>query len=435
MKSSFGKLGYMSFGILGYWKGFSVALFFFILPIILSHFVASTVLPLITFAVAFGIFFFMRKAKHIEGGDCYLLLFIVGRTMLGYSALFVISAFVISNGESLDLNVEQSGKSLHSYFFPILMLAPLLAINTFIIIMQKGNSAYCKFCRMRNGFPSERSIGGSIHSVEMKNLLTQVLFLGVIFTILGWGYFIFLYTSVSITQFDKLIFTGVPILLGVIHEIAISVRYLSIAMFRNKMVTDTLFRRGNSCLRYLLICGDKVFLKEIDTDTFDTPFITYIPFQKAISHFILEKKFVETFNNNIEEMRLMYHNIDKDNGCGVWHTLCFINSEQDIKGIEGSWFDTEKLETLFIKAKMVRPLKNEIYRINIVISTIKTYHENGRRRYDIKGYKPAFYVSDIRELKVDYTSPKWQYLAVHNEDHKFFRLKRIWYKYIEGILD
>lgn len=63
----------------------------------------------------------------------------------------------------------------------------------------------------------------------------------------------------------------------------------------------------------------------------------------------------------------------------------------------------------------------------------KTYHSDGTRRYAIKHYTPTFRLRDLHKWKIDFNDPKWLRVADNNEDVRYYRLRRFWRKYINGI--
>ena len=75
----------------------------------------------------------------------------------------------------------------------------------------------------------------------------------------------------------------------------------------------------------------------------------------------------------------------------------------------------------------------EIIRVLTIARAYKTYDENGMRRYKVKHYRPAIAIKDLYNLDVDYSNPKWLYIADNNQDRSFFRFRRFWRNNISGI--
>ena len=76
-------------------------------------------------------------------------------------------------------------------------------------------------------------------------------------------------------------------------------------------------------------------------------------------------------------------------------------------------------------------LANELVRIHTITMAWKTYDRRGHRLYPIKNYKPIFRLRDFKEWDVDFNDPVWLQISVENEDRPFFRVRRVWRKFLD----
>lgn len=80
-------------------------------------------------------------------------------------------------------------------------------------------------------------------------------------------------------------------------------------------------------------------------------------------------------------------------------------------------------------------MSTEMHRLHTITMAFKTYTTEGLRRYNIKNYRPTFRIKDIKSLDVDFNDSSWLFVADNNEDIPFFRFRKFWRKYINGIDD
>lgn len=78
-------------------------------------------------------------------------------------------------------------------------------------------------------------------------------------------------------------------------------------------------------------------------------------------------------------------------------------------------------------------LCSEIDRIYKITMAWKSYDCQGYRLYVIKNYKPTFRLRDFRNWDVYNNDSNWLFVAINNEDIPFFRVKRLWHKFIKGM--
>lgn len=423
-------------GSFNIWKTFSVSIFFFLIPILLARVITPFYYSVVSLLLSIIIFGYIRlkNSKESREMECLLIPFVIGRTLFIYAIIIVfVNAFVLGT-ESFKIQLLASSKNLHPYYFPILILAPILTAVSWYVKYKK--CAFCRLCVIRHGYPSERSILGRLQSQETKNIVSQFFVMGLVFSVISWVYFIFLYNTSSISHFDNMVFAGFPIIIAFIQEIIVTIRCITISIYNNRIFKNSIFKPNKSLLRFLLICDDKIYLTQADRmpKEWDTPLRIYKSFQKSFSMYEIRELLLKSFDIKSDEIRLIYRNIDTYINSGIWHFVCFIDDKSKIKK-EGNWIDTEEFIKLYKGRSLSSNLKKEFNRIITIITTVKTYNEDGSRRYAIKGYVPQFCISDIKEVKVSMSDSKWLMVSIQNEDNKFFKVKKLWYKYVEGLID
>lgn len=420
-------------GAFNLWKDFTIAIIMLMVPILLSNFLPIIYYPIISFALAFIIFAYIRADRKSGENSikCLLATFIIGRTLFFYGlSITIVNIYILGEGDIGD--VIATTKGFHAYYFPILLIAPILVITSTYVLRKK--CIFCKLCIIRNGFPSERNMFGKLQGQEMSKIIIQLFYIAVSLTIAGWGYFIFLYNSASISKFDILIFSGVPIIVCIIQNIALAIRCITISLYKKAIFNDSVFKQDKSYIRFLVINGDSIYLRQSDNNEWDTPIATYLPFQEKFAAYTIQELLLNEFNISFDELRFTYKNIDIYNHCGTWHFLCFINNANSLDK-SGKWISTIELENLYNEHKLSWPLKNEISRIIETITSVKRFNEDGSYKYEIPGYIPNFHIEDIRSIKVSINDPKWPMLSLKSKYGTFSLIRRSWYKFIEGIID
>ncbi|MEG1539717.1 MAG: hypothetical protein RR383_07205 [Muribaculaceae bacterium] len=427
------------YGIYDIWISFTLGLGALILFVIVSTFFSPNFYPSISLIIAIILFLIISQNKEVTGTSCNLILFIVARTLIQYTIItFFINIIYVING--VDFINGINSKWIQITHFPVLFFSPILFINSLIISIKKNKCTYCTFCLLRNGAPSERGFAGRLHSREMLKIVNQMLLIGFTLSIAAWFYYLVIYNTANISSFDRFVFTGVPIVLWLIHEVSIGIRCSVLSKYcAKRQDVNSAFRMGNTLLRYLVISENELLLKAIDGDNnkIDTPVLAYIPYQEDISISQANTYFKEL--TNIEdsggELRLLYRYNDKKNECDIRHYAYFLSKKECAKKLDGTWLQVRDIEEAYAEKRLSTSFKAETYKLYTALLAKKSYSLNGKRLFSVKDYKPVFDFRDMKRLNIDYGDSKWMLLSVLNEDTKFYKLKKLWFKYIEGLLD
>lgn len=426
------------YGFSEIWLNFTIALGCIMLVVLISNILSPVYYPIVSLILAFTLFSVIRQNRDVNGMSCYLLLFISARVLLQYTiiALILDCKYYIYGQELLLETVEI--KSLQVSYFPILLLSPLLLINTIFILIRKSKFTFCTYCLLRNGAPSERGYAGKLQSDEMKRLIKQIIIISIIMTVSGWSYYIFLYNTSNINRYDKLIFNALPVALWVVHEFSFGIRCWVLSAFVTKrQKKDRSLRQGYTLLRFLVICDDEIFVRNNDTadSRIDISTVKYVPYCESVMPLMAKLYIEKMININSGKMRLLYDYIDKINRCGIIHYIYVISDNDRDKLQNGTWMTVTEIENAFTNNKLSGVFKAEIYKLHTTLLAQKTYSVDGKRLHPIKNYRPLFSFKEILTSEADFSNPMWMLLSVQNEDNKFYKLKKWWFKYIEGLVD
>ncbi|MDE6491488.1 MAG: hypothetical protein K2L49_10060, partial [Muribaculaceae bacterium] len=217
--------------------------------------------------------------------------------------------------------------------------------------------------------------------------------------------------------------------------------------YRN-VVEANLDRHGDSTLvRFLLMWGDYIYLRDPDADDsddraggvevarVDTPASMFVPHRLSMSDHEARNYLASMSGLKDPHVRFMYTSPNFNADCNIFHYACFVDSAEAMaeSSLSGSWFTLDQLKRLDGSGRLSPYLSSEIARLYRVAMAWKTYDRDGRRLYAIKNYRPTFRLRDFKNWDVDIDDPVWLFVSDNNEDRPFFRLKRLWRRYVSGI--
>ncbi|MDE6073201.1 MAG: hypothetical protein K2F80_01210, partial [Muribaculaceae bacterium] len=201
---------------------------------------------------------------------------------------------------------------------------------------------------------------------------------------------------------------------------------------------------GFSRIRFLVICDDKIWLNipdlsalDIHSDnlTIDTPARSEIPFRSKVNTFEVAEYFYRITGLRQARIRELYVSSDSRSASNIFHFAAYINSFDVVNNssMTGEWFSLADIQRLHTENSLSPLLSAEMYRIHRVVMAWKTYTRDGKRLYAIRHYQPTFRLADMEKWDVDYNDPHWLYVSFNNEDMPFFKLRRLWRKYVTGL--
>ena len=150
------------------------------------------------------------------------------------------------------------------------------------------------------------------------------------------------------------------------------------------------------------------------------------------SSYIVEKTGI--YNGSLV---FLYKHMDRYKKTGIYLYIYFIDegAEKISSEFEGKWCEAFNVEKQYGDASVSRALSAEIYRIYSMVMAKKCFTADGNSIYNFIGYTPTFKLQDIRKINIDFIDPTWIMISVLNEKSKFYRLRKLWYKYVEGLIE
>ena len=416
------------------------------LLIILSLWVRPLILPFIAFAMQLGIFFLTRNNRKRQVPSCYILPFVV-MTVLFWSCVVMISINILYSTSLLDLVLDRSKSNEEIPFITTLIIMPIAAVVSGWGYLKREKMSFCRDCMIRNGSPAERGFLGIIFTQIGTYQVGMLFWISAVSAVVGWIYYFYIYVNVSLSIPDRFFFFWFPTLLWIAAAIYLAIRYAGIYEYYRQDILGSLQRHGtSSLLRYIMICDDTIAIRPPETDSdfkisldekLDTPVQAYVRKLDNINKSLAEQYFTNFSGVSGVEIRRIYENFQASFERNVFHFFAFFTEEQRAE------FQKNRPDTIWIPLTEVAKMINErlcnpmfsaeIIRVLTIARAYKTYDENGMRRYKVKHYRPAIAIKDLYNLDVDYSNPKWLYIADNNQDRSFFRFRRFWRNNISGI--
>lgn len=415
------------------------------LLVILSLWVKPAAMPLIAFAMMLFLYSRIRRNHRSHIPNCYVLPFVATRTLF-WTAIVMLTVNLIYSDLLIHHFFTPSEVNRDIPFIVILIVSPVATGICGWTYFHRHDISFCRDCRLRYGTPAERGFLGIIYTQEGHYQIGLLTVLSVVMMVLGWGYYLLLYVNSSFILPDRFVFIWVPALMWVASSLYLGLRYLGVYGYYCKNIAVNTRRGQTTRVRYIMIWDNFICLRkpeqdidrEIFPDTkFDTPVSGYIQYREHVSPFEATQYFENFSDLRGVDVRFMFSNDIGNADCNIFHYLVFLTDEQKAEFSAAhpdcDWYSMPEVADM-INNRMVNSMFSaEITRLHTIAMAWKTYDHEGRRRYRIKHYRPTFNVRDIHNWDVDYNDPTWLYISDNNQDVPFFRLRRFWRRYINGV--
>lgn len=430
-------------GIFSLWWNWALSLGALTSVIFLGMFISKIWLPIVAFVIDIALFAMVRRNRSSQQPVCALVPFIATRALFWSAAIMTAINLMNTHWFPRDFFDSQFSNPDIPYI-TVLIVAPMTMIATSVAIFRGRQLNFCVDCRMRHGSSAERGVLGNIFSQEASFQLQVLLWMSLGMSVVSWLYYALFYINTDINRPDSFFFRWVPILLYAATLVYFGLRYLSLWEYYCQSIDGAGLSHGRfSLLRFIVICGDCILLREPDDDSrdlsddirLDTPSKIRVPYRERMTDGDAVAYFRNLSNLDGASVRFMYVNTNFNTDCNIYHYACFIDDCDDIEGsrLKGEWYTLPQIQRLNGEERVAPALTAEINRIYTISMAWKTYDRRGRRLYRIKHYKPTFRLRDFRNWDVDLNDTNWLFVADHNEDRHFYRLKRLWRKYVNGI--
>lgn len=396
--------------------------------LIASLLVSPLLLPFIGFLLVFAITTYIKSDKMYRRGASPLIL-IVGRITVGWSSVIMLAINILFTPWLVGrvLHLEMYNDEIP--FITSLVTFPVLAAVCAVTLCRTGNMRHFVETRQRRGvFPSDTTLT-TIYYRETRYQTQILLILSLVISAAEYWYYFTRYINSNLNNPDRFFFIYMPVAVYILSVVFMFGRYGSmIPMFE---LLRKAMPENSTVLRYLVFCGDEIFLRKNPLGKLDTPAETVINRRGPLSEDEARMLFTEMTGMSDFGIKYMFTGSDFDASPDIMLYSVFVHPGNKGKMIsdfpDGSvWYNLYLLDAALKDGSAAPELANEIYRIYTITMAWKTYDREGRRRYPIKHYRPTFRLRDLKDWDVDYDDLSWLMVAGNNEDRPFFRIRKFW---------
>lgn len=400
--------------------------------------------PFVGLCMALFLYHIQRIGNKAALPLCGRTVYIANLTLV-WSSLIMIALYIIVKHTPWVTTAWLKGVPVNPEipFIPILITGPVATIIAGWMLLKGRRHQFCRNCQIRHGDHIERGFIGQVFNQESSTQLWLIFWLSAMLSVGEYTYYIIEFITVNLSMPDTFFFGWVPAIVYVLSLIYLALRYSGLIAYYDREISGSVFARGHfSLVRFLIINGDNVFLSEptpvssaatLQDFKLDTPAVLTVPHHDRVTTWDAETYFRgETAVN--AKIRFLYRTNTEDSGSNIFHFAAIIADHKDMESsrVKGQWVSMGVLQQLMLQGKVAPMLESEVVRIYTITMAWKSYDPRGFRLYDIKHYKPTFRLRDFPNWDVDYNDPNWLYVAENNEDRPFFRIRRLWRKYIGG---
>lgn len=415
--------------IRGLWNNWAIAFGAIAILMLCSLFISKTFLPILSFALAYGLMAKMRADNsRSKMGACYMMLWAMAIVLFWSGVVMILINIIHSEWFFGGIYAIEPFNPRHPYICCLIVFPISLIVSTYFLV--KGHSLrVCRTCQARFGYYGSNSPVAPLYFNEARYQLRLLLMLSLVLSIVDWTYYYLFYINVNLNTPDKFYFIVMPVAVYLLSLVFMAVRYMSMTEDMSEKKTSKTMRPMMTLVRFLVLSDDKIYLSE-DTDNFiDTPAKIIIPRREKMTEEEARSSFDDMSGVNDYSLRFLYEDSGYLNGANVLHYAVFLNNDQTPKlRLSGSWETIDELDRQLKTGHLAPMMASEINRIYHVTMAWKTYDREGRRLYPIKHYQPTFRLRDFKNWDVDYSDMRWLDIATNNEDRPFFKLRRFWRK-------
>lgn len=430
-------------GIFALWQGWAVTIGSFMLLILGSLFIPKVWLPVVAFGLQVALFAATRQNRLGTSPSCYLLPFLASRVMFWSGIIMLIINLCYRYG-LISYFSEPSYVNNDIPFITVLIVTPVATVVALWAMIRGKRITHCADCAMRHGTAAERGFLGVLFAQEGPYQVKSLLVFSAFLSIASWIYYIFFYINTDLNRPDHFFFVWLPLIYTLATYIFMAVRYAGVWSYYCHNVEFNCHNEFRATrLRFIIVCGDSMLLKEMDEadghgivhGKLDTPVSLYVHYQKSMSDYQARQYFEANSGLRDFDLRFMYSGETGNAETNFFHYIVTLNDPAAINGtrISGKWYSLSTVENLINNRRVASLLSSEVMRLWVVTMAWKTYDTYGRRLYKIKNYVPTFRLRDIGKWDVDFNDPRWIHIYYNNQDKPFWRLRRFWRRYVNGM--
>lgn len=431
-------------GIYSLWINWTIAVGSLVAVPIISLYVSKFILPLIVFLIESVLYFIIRYNSVSKVPTCMRLPHLAMLTLFWTSLTMAVINIIFLNPNLVDLFWNNQVNSSIPYI-SILIISPIMVLVALNNLRLKNNSSICIDCQAHNGVVAERGFLGNLYSQDGYYLTVIFLIVGAILTVVSWTYYFLFYINTNINDIDRFIFVWLFLVIYIISLVYLIIRYFSLWLYYCQSIDGSSLRyNSSSYVRYIIICGDYIFLKTpnidndditVDNNQIDTPARLYLQYKPQISNDDASSYFNALSGIPNAEIRFLYENTNFNTECNIFHYAYVADNPEIINQsrLEGDWYTLPQIKNLISEDKLSVKFISELERIYNIVISWKSYNKKGYRLYGIKNYKPTFRLCDFKNWNVDFNDITWLFISANNEDKPFFRIRKFWNRYICGV--
>lgn len=336
---------------------------------------------------------------------------------------------------------------LHLPFVPmVLFQAPFMALLIYLFEQRNIQPPFCQQCIIKRGGIWERNLLGDYTRLEAYYIIRILLFGSLIVAAVAWA--LFLWGIDTQSRLGRYFYIFFPTALCValilfetirrwLLEMAIHLSGKGLKLAKNGEENRENF---SGIIRVMVFGQEKIFL----IDRKEKGEIWYsgsgldIPIHSFYVNSCMdqEEENQKAYQIIWEELQIKNPDLrhlnstfseNKLRKTGLYLLFLSNNDMPQMNRYPGRWYTVEEIARLNREHRL-HPLFRECYaRLCTVVNAARTYRMNGKRRYPIRGYKPAFTLRHLQELNIEFDDPIWLYVSRHNEDRLLGRID-LWFQ-------
>lgn len=414
--------------------------------ILISLWLPAIYMPFAAFGLQLVTFLLIRRNRARKMPVCYIFPFVVSRVLFWSGVVMVVINLLYSH-HFVHFVFDASQINPAIPFLTVLIIGPVSVLVSWWTIKNQRHLSFCRDCRMRSGTAAERGFLGVIFSRESRYQINVNLILSAIITVITWTYYFVWYSNDSISRHDLYVCFMLETFTWLAMTIYLIMRYIGIWEYYRQNIEGSAERHGRSTLIRFIIVYDKYICvappasgadaPELGKMFYDTPESVYYSPHESVSVAQAQDYFYNLTDIPGMKIRSFYKNQTGNADCNIFHFFAFPTDDQkrtiDRLFPSCEWMTFNDIAGLINEHKLFPLMSAEMTRLYDMVMAWKTFDRNGRRRYKIKNYRPTFHIEELSGWDIDFNDPTWLYVADNNEDTGFYRFRRFWRKYINGV--
>lgn len=428
-------------GIFSLWKNWVTAVGFLAALTLISPLVPPKWVPLTALFLEFVIIYLERTNRRAKTQSDFQLPGLTG-IVLFITAILSLLILLFFYSSASEFNAQPVNP--RNPILITLILSPVTVLVSCYYILRDNGLTFRRTRKIRNGDSVYHGFLGSIFIREAR-YQTRVLFvMSAVITLISWIYYFTIYVNININDADSFFFIFFPTTLYILSLIYLGARYYTMwTYYTHNEQMAKLINRSGTRLRFIILCGDKIFLAAPSPDIeaitsdetkIDTPVKIAVPYRENIGRHEVDEMFRNASGINDAEIRFLFVSNDYAMYNNIFHYMAFVDDPEKVSAkLKGEWFTLTQVNDLVSNELVATVMAAELSRIYTVAMTWKTYDRHGYRLYKIKHYKPTFRLRDIAGWNVDFNDDNWLHVAKVNQDIPFFCIRRFWEKHIKGL--